>query len=1126
MKTRITNLLVTLALFAGIHQAAAQGTAFTYNGQLDVNGNPANGSYDLSFTLYNASTNGTAFGSQTNSGIAVAGGLFIATLDFGSVFNGTNYWLEIAARTNGGGAFSTVSPRQPVTPAPQAIYAATAGSAVTAATAGRANSVSTTNLVGTIADSQLSSNISRLNIANTTTQATAGVVIFSGFIVDTTITNHGAGYTTAPVVTVTDVSGSNAVITATVVNGAVTSLAVEVAGAHYSAGTTLTIAPPPSNAYQTFNCGNVFNGVSTFNNAGGNFAGSFTGNGAGLTNVNLTGPSAISALGNTASGWGALNRNTTGSNNTASGSWALGANTTGFGNTANGHVALTVNTSGFWNTASGVWALNQNTTGSANTASGSGALISNNEGSYDTASGAWALVQNTTGSANTASGAGALNQNTTGNNNTANGQNALYSNTTGGNNIAEGSQAGYNITTGSSNIDIGNVGLATDNNIIRIGSGQTQTFLAGVSGASASGGAAVYVTSSGQLGTVNIAGSASTAIGSGALECNTGSFNTASGAWALNQNRSGSYNTANGGGALNQNTSGSWDTANGSGALQNNTTGSDNTANGSAALFCNTTGIRNTANGSGALFSNTNGTRNVAVGYQSLYSNTSGDYNVANGDWSMFYNTSGSSNNAYGHQALYSNTSGNYNVAVGEQALHNTTNGINNIALGYLAGYNFNGSESNNIDIGNRGVPGESFTIRIGTPGTQTNTIIAGVISGNGAGLTNLNLTGPTANSALRNAANGYHALASNTTGTNNTANGYDALQYNTGGVDNTASGFEALWNNTSGSWNTASGSEALAKNRSGAGNTANGHRALYANTGGYNNTANGSGALLNNIIGADNTANGFFALYSNTSGNNNIALGSQAGYNITTGSSNIDIGNMGLATDTNIIRIGSGQTQAFIAGQIVGDGSGLTNLNAAQLSSGTIPLSQLPGTVVTNNASGVTLSGSFTGNGTGLTNLNAASLGGLNAANFWQLGGNNVGSGQFIGSTNNQPLELRTSGGVGINTNNPQATLDVNGSLRVNSGTVFTNLQAGQAQMGGGSSTSYTNLTISFPKTFVGTPKVVATINADPASDVPETFVVSVRKVSATGCTVNIVRVDTAAGWSQALSVNWMAWE
>ena len=189
------------------------------------------------------------------------------------------------------------------------------------------------------------------------------------------------------------------------------------------------------------------------------------------------------------------------------------------------------------------------------------------------------------------------------------------------------------------------------------------------------------------------------------------------------------------------------------------------------------------------------------------------------------------------------------------------------------------------------------------------------------------------------------------------------------------------------------------------------------------------------------------------------------------------------MATDTNIIRIGSGQTQAFIAGVI-------------------------------------------TGNGANVTGVNAASLGGLSAANFWRSGGNNVASGQFIGSTNAQPLELLASGGVGINTSNPQATLDVNGSLRVNSGTVLTNLQAGQAQMAGGSSSSYTNLTISFPKTFIGTPKVVATVNADSASDVPETYVVSVRKVSATSCTVNIVRVDAAAGWSQVLRVNWMAWE
>ena len=68
---------------------------------------------------------------------------------------------------------------------------------------------------------------------------------------------------------------------------------------------------------------------------------------------------------------------------------------------------------------------------------------------------------------------------------------------------------------------------------------------------------------------------------------------------------------------------------------------------------------------------------------------------------------------------------------------------------------------------------------------------------------------------------------------------------------------------------------------------------------------------------------------------------------------------NMGLVTDTNIIRIGSGQTQAFIAGQIVGDGSGLTNLNVGQL----------PSAVLTNNASGVNLAGTFSGDGSGLYN-------------------------------------------------------------------------------------------------------------------------------------------------------------
>ncbi len=92
------------------------------------------------------------------------------------------------------------------------------------------------------------------------------------------------------------------------------------------------------------------------------------------------------------------------------------------------------------------------------------------------------------------------------------------------------------------------------------------------------------------------------------------------------------------------------------------------------------------------------------------------------------------------------------------------------------------------------------------------------------------------------------------------------------------------------------------------------------------------------------------------------------------------------------------------------GNGANLTALNATQLTSGTVPSARLSGTyssaVTLNNAGN-----SFTGNGGGLTNVNAQSLNGLNGTNYWQLGGNNVASGQFIGSTNSQALELWVKG-------------------------------------------------------------------------------------------------------------------
>jgi hypothetical protein len=93
-------------------------------------------------------------------------------------------------------------------------------------------------------------------------------------------------------------------------------------------------------------------------------------------------------------------------------------------------------------------------------------------------------------------------------------------------------------------------------------------------------------------------------------------------------------------------------------------------------------------------------------------------------------------NTALGTGALYSNTTGSENAAVGENALYSITSGISNTALGYQSGFNLT-TGSYNIDIGNTGVASDNSTIRIGTPGTQGATFIAG-ISGNNVGTTAL----------------------------------------------------------------------------------------------------------------------------------------------------------------------------------------------------------------------------------------------------------------------------------------------------------------------------------------------------------------------------------------------------
>jgi hypothetical protein len=126
MKIKIGLLALVLSYaFTRWDCALAQGTAFTYQGQLLTANGPAQGLYDLTFALYNAGTGGTQVGSavQTN-GVLVTNGLFTVMVDFGSgLFNGTTYWLQIGVRTNGAASFAALAGRQQLTPTPYAIYA-------------------------------------------------------------------------------------------------------------------------------------------------------------------------------------------------------------------------------------------------------------------------------------------------------------------------------------------------------------------------------------------------------------------------------------------------------------------------------------------------------------------------------------------------------------------------------------------------------------------------------------------------------------------------------------------------------------------------------------------------------------------------------------------------------------------------------------------------------------------------------------------------------------------------------------------------------------------------------------------------------------------------------------------
>ena len=184
---RAVVLLCGVLAFFPAEPLFAQGTAFTYQGRLNDGAAPANGSYDLTFSLFNTNINGTSLvGPVTNSAISISNRLFTVMIDFGSsVWNGQTNWLEIGVRTNGASGFTTLAPRQQVTPTPYAITAGTVSGVIPSGNisgtygnqvvfnnannnfTGIGSNLTTLNAsqltYGTVADARLSSNVALLN---------------------------------------------------------------------------------------------------------------------------------------------------------------------------------------------------------------------------------------------------------------------------------------------------------------------------------------------------------------------------------------------------------------------------------------------------------------------------------------------------------------------------------------------------------------------------------------------------------------------------------------------------------------------------------------------------------------------------------------------------------------------------------------------------------------------------------------------------------------------------------------------------------------------------------------------------------------------------------------------------
>ena len=457
--------------------------------------------------------------------------------------------------------------------------------------------------------------------------------------------------------------------------------------------------------------------------------------------------------------------------------------------------------------------------------------------------------------------------------------------------------------SGSVNIEEGFAYKQDGNDILYITRGATGTSYDNIIGGVGAVSGAInpdQTTAYGYYALAQSNGTAFTAVGYAAGRYNSGSSQTLIG-WGAGLVATGSNQTAVGysAGYLN---SGTNQTAVGYNAGYLNTV-TQQTAIGLNAGIYNI-GVAQTALGQQAGQSNT-GSAQTAVGYAAGFQN-SGSVQVAIGSQAGRDNK-GSFQTATGYEAGRLNIA-DYQSAHGYRAGYANT-GSNQTAIGSLAGRNNSGSNQTAVGVS----AGEE---NIGN--TQTAIGSYAGYANSGSAQTATGYEAGRLNTADFQTAVGYSAGYANT-GSAQTATGYQAGTYNSGS-NQTATGFQAGVRNQ-GTNQTVTGYQAGYEN-TGSNQSAFGYQAGFENSG-SNQVAMGNSAGESNS-GNNQTAIGSQAGYLNT-GSNQTAVGYAAGFR-NSGSNNTNIGYQAGTYTTGVIINSQSAQSVFLGSSTTAGGGNRTN--------------------------------------------------------------------------------------------------------------------------------------------------------------------------------------------------------